>query len=393
MAKRISYYRILKPNAVILTILSIILLVSGVFFLKQADHVDSSCQFDDVNLVKLCWQQIVESSIKQGDIAGAFDSLTRLYDAAPAMGETCHSLTHEIGRAAYRLFARDVEFDITPQTAYCSYGFYHGFMEELVIAQPDMRVARDFCSYVDARLSSITPDVTLQCYHGIGHGTVNNHDPRTWGNAQALIDPALLLCEQVASTDDELSRCATGVFNGLSIFYSTGEYNLTFDTSDPVAICRAQKKQYQDPCYISMNMLLLQLANYDLRRAIGYIDAIPEDSIAQHTVINLASPVGTRNMDAADHMPIVQTCRSLQPRLHLACIQGYAFGFMEQGKPEQEYIKPIAFCQSKYLDIEEQNACFEYIFSYLPQWYGAEKVQKICSMLDGDVQRKCYENN
>jgi hypothetical protein len=360
------------------------------FFSSQTHQVH--CEGVSVTEQKVCWEEVVQASISQGDIAGAFASLTRLYDSAPAMGETCHALTHEIGRAAYRLFARDVEFDITAQTAYCSYGFYHGFMEELVIAKPDMQVAREFCAYVDAQLSSVTPDVTLQCFHGIGHGTVNNHDPRTWGKAQSLIDPALLACEQVASDDDELSRCATGVFNGLSIFYSTGEYNLAFDASDPVAICGVQKLQYQDPCYISMNMLLLQLAEYDLRRAVGYIDSIPEDSIAQHTVINLASPVGTRNIDASDHSSIVTVCRSLQARLHLACIQGYAFGFMEQGKPEQEYVKPLAFCKSDILDSIEQNACFEYIFSYLPQWYGKDKVQSICSTLASDLQKRCYEN-
>jgi len=349
------------------------------------------CTQKDAAKVKACWEQVVQADIKRGDIAGAFESLVSLYNSAPNMGETCHALTHEIGRSGYKLFARDVKISITPKTAYCSYGFYHGFMEELVLEKGDMDLARKFCDYADAQLSKVSPDVTLQCFHGIGHGTVNNHDPRTWGNAQSLIDPAIALCEQVASSDEQLSRCATGVFNGLSIFYSTGEYKLVLDKNDPVKICRQQKKQYQDACYISMNTLLLQLTNYDLMRAVLFIEVISDDVTASHAMINLAAPIGTKNISKTDHTETISICRLVQKRLHLPCIAGYAYGFLEHGEPEREYIKPLKFCESESLTRDEQNACFEYILSYLPRWYAQEKVESICATLDGTVKKLCYE--
>lgn len=349
----------------------------------------SACEGKEGTELKNCWQTVVEDHLKQGDISGAFESLASLYEATPTLGETCHSLTHEIGRSAYGLFSRGVEFDITAKTAYCSYGFYHGFMEELVIRRADMKLAREFCAYVDKQLVNVSPDVTLQCYHGIGHGTVNNHDPRTWGEAQRLIDPALALCEQVATNEEELSRCATGVYNGLSIFYATGEYGLLLDTKDPVGVCRRQKVEYQDACYVSMNTLLLQVANYDLRKAVSYIENIPDDAIAQHTMINLASPIGTRNLGTLDHSETIGVCRALPSRLKLACIQGYAFGFLEHGEPEKEYIKPLAFCGSQQLVKEEQKACFEYILSYLPRWYAKEKVSGICQTVPSAWRDYC----
>ncbi len=339
--------------------------------------------------LKTCWEGVVMDSIKSGDIAGAFQSVASMYAASPDMGETCHSLTHEIGRAAYRLFSRDVAFHITPQTAYCSYGFYHGFMEELVLAKGDMKLARDFCSYVDRELSKQSPDVTLQCYHGIGHGTVNNHDPRTWGDPQKLIDPAIVLCEEVATDESEANRCATGVYNGLSIFYSNGEYKLVLDPKDPIGICRSQKEIYQDACYVSFNTLLLGVTGYDLAKAASFLTEIPSDTVAQHAMINLASPVGTKHMGEIDHSATIAVCRSLPARLHLACIQGYAFGFLEHGEPTQEYIKPLQFCKSNQIDINEQKACFEYILGYLPRWYGNEKVLQICQGLDRPWRQYC----
>lgn len=367
--------------AVILVIGSVI----AFFWYRQAEP----CPQRDLAEKKFCWEKTVNTAIKRADIAGAFVSLAMLYDTAPAMGETCHSLTHEIGRAAYRLFSRGVAFEITPKTAYCSYGFYHGFMEELVLEKGDMDLARQFCQYADEQISAVSPDVSLQCFHGIGHGTVNNHDPRTWGNAQALIDPAIALCEQVATTDEEKSRCATGVFNGLSIFYGNGEYKLVLDKADPVKICRLQKTEYQDACFVSFNTLMLQIVHYDLGRAVAFIEDIPEDSIAQHAMINLAAPLGTRNIDRTDHAQVIDVCRGIPRRLHLSCIQGYAYGFLEHGEPEQEYVKPLAFCNSENLTDEEQNACFEYILSYLPRWYAKEKVLSICQTVESSYRHFC----
>jgi hypothetical protein len=367
----------------------ILLSARGLGFMGKEKEVP--CKQTDMVALKTCWIDTVTARIKKGDIEDAFTSLALLYDANPSMGETCHSLTHEIGQRAYTLFARNHDFQVSPKTAYCSYGFYHGFMEALVMDKGDMALARKFCSHVDAQLASITPDATLQCYHGIGHGTVNNHDPRTWGVEQAMIDPALALCEKVSEGQDQRSRCATGVFNGISIFYSTGEYKLVLKKDDPLWICREQKTEYQDACYISMNLLLLQLTDWDLARAARFIEVIPDTAMAQHTMINLASPIGSRNINESDHAAAIATCRLMQPRLHLACIQGYAFGFLEHGIPEQEYVKSLEFCKSKQIDNKEQNACFEYIFSYLNQWYSHEKAVRICDEIASDRKALCLE--
>lgn len=352
---------------------------------------EPSCQKGDSAQIKQCWEDVVQSSMKQGDLGGAFDALASLYDANPALGETCHALTHKIGESAYLLFARGKTFAVTPKTAYCSYGFYHGFMEALVAEKKDMSLARKFCDYVDEEISAVSPDASLQCLHGIGHGTVNNHDPRTWGSEQTLIDPAIALCKQVATNDDELSRCATGVFNGIANFYATGEYKLVLNASDPLKVCRAQAKQFQDPCYISLNTLLLQLTEYDLKKAVVFIDGIADDTMAQHTMINVAAPIGSANLGKLDHAGVIATCRSISKRLHMSCIQGYAYGFLEHGEPEQEYKKSLEFCQSKELVLDEQNACFEYIFSYLPMWYSRDKVQAICEKLSGEYRTLCEQ--
>lgn len=327
--------------------------------------------------------------LRRRGIAAAFDELARRYEEDPSMGPVCHSLTHTLGRSAYDLFARGKTFAVTPKTAYCSYGFFHGFMEELAASSGDIARAREFCAFVDEQISKEAPDAGMQCYHGIGHGTVNNHDPATWGNEQLMIAPALELCKKAATDELQLSRCATGVFNGIATFYQDHEYNLVPRASDPFWICRLYEPIFEDACYLSLNITILDITNNDLAKALPFVEGIANDAFAQHAVLNLLAPVGAKRVGKESHDDVVAACRGTQERLRIACLQGYAYGFLEHGKPGEEYKKPLEFCGSDLLTTEEQNGCFEYIFTYFRQWYSQGRAQGICRSLDEARRAQC----
>ncbi len=349
----------------------------------------SRCSDVSVGARRACVVSVVRSGLKAGGTQHAYKALKGLYRSDSSISDVCHSLTHEIGGFAYEQFQKNGAIDVSKDFAMCSYGFYHGFMERLA-GEPDAaEYAKQFCVLVDEKMKAITPDANLQCYHGIGHGFVNNHDPATWGSDEKLIAPALALCERVSTTISEISRCATGVFNGIATFYNDGLYNLVVNPKDPLWICRIQKKEYQDACYISLNIALLQLTNGDLVAAARFLELITDDMMATHAMINLAAPVGSKNIDTANHDAAIVACRSVSVRLRLPCIAGYAFGMLEHGVPGKEYEKPLAFCGSKGLVPSEREGCFSYIIGYLPQWYPKEKVSEICSRLPSSVQKYC----
>lgn len=378
----------MKKIIVLVLLLAIALELTALVRLRRVEPlVQPDCKSDQ------CWQDAIKRILHSHGVDGALTVVANAYDANSAFSSTCHDLTHYIGKEAYNLFIRSKDFFVSPKTAYCSYGFYHGFMETLVSRKGDMQMARRFCDYVDTQIKKVSPDAVYQCFHGIGHGTVNNHDPSTWGNAQAMIDPALALCEQASTTAEERSRCATGVYNGIALFYNNNEYNLTYDARDPLRICRTQKPEYQDACYISLNITVLALAAGDISKAVTYIEHIPDDVMAQHAMINIAAPVGSTNINASDHTESIAKCRGVQPRLREACIQGYAYGFLEQGLPEQEYKKPIDFCTNAPLTSSERLACYDYIFSYLRQWYSVEKNVRICAEVPLSVQELCRKRS
>jgi hypothetical protein len=335
----------------------------------------------------------VLSTFEDKGLDASFDVLSRLYNEEPSFSAFCHDITHRIGEAAYFLFSRNENFAVTPKTAYCSYGFYHGFMESLLSRTGDLKKTREFCEYVDKQLADKAPDATLQCYHGIGHGAADiivAKERSTWGNERKMVGPALKICEETARTQTQMSRCATGVYNAIAVFYTTNQYQLSMNKNDPLWLCHEQPEKYKAECYLSMNTALLAFTGLDFSKAARYIEDIAEDDHAMRAILNLAAPMGTKNMNVKDHTEQITACRSLQERLRNPCIQGYAFGFLEHGEPGVEYIKPLNFCEQDVLREDEQVSCFEYIFSYLRLWYPREKATRICETFEGERRDFCH---
>ena len=381
----------------IITVFFFIVAIAGelsyLFFTHQkekqlnADALLSAC--DSSSSPTQCWYDGVEAILKIKGVDVAFEAIARLYDTEPSFAQACHSFTHRVGEVAYEKFIANEQFAVSPKTSYCGYGFYHGFMEALLARSHNFDEARKFCNYVDHKLAAVSPDAGLQCYHGIGHGSVNDHDPRDRGNERALVTPALALCEKVSATMLERYRCASGVFNGLAVFYTNGDYGLALKKDDPLWICREQKKEYREACYGNMNVALLWFTHQDFSQAARFIETIDEDDEAVKAIRYLAAPFGAAHQQQDSHTSEINLCRSLQPRLRLSCLQGFAFGMLEHGPPGNEYIKPMQLCGSRELHNTEQNACFDYLFSYLGIWYPKEKAEQICATAASSRSETC----
>jgi hypothetical protein len=336
-----------------------------------------------------CWSDLITRIVTNQGVDKALEVTANLYDSEKSFASPCHAITHAIGQTAYELFAKHQDFTVTAKTAYCSYGFYHGFMEALVSKTNNPKLAREFCSYVDKQLKDKAPDAYLQCFHGIGHGWSNIHDTRLWGKEDEIINQSLTLCKNVSGTRDELTRCATGVFNNIALAYMSHEYNLSVNKDDPLTVCHKQTEEFKDPCYISMNITLLWFTNNDFAKAAAFLEKLQNTDMAIHAMRNLAAVVGAQNMNLSDHSAMIANCRNVQNRLQDSCFQGYAFGFLEHGQPEVEYVKPLAFCESQTLSKTEQQNCLSYIFSYLPQWYPRTKAESICQTVSTEYVSQC----
>ena len=226
----------LKSSVIITTVIFVIAISIGFYFFRKSYGVISdNCSASENK--KQCWESAMVDILNKKGLASAFDYVADLYDKEPEFAKDCHSYTHVLGQSAYEQFYESKNLEMSPKTAYCGYGFYHGFMETLMQSGKSHVEAKEFCELVDEKLAGYTDKTLTSCYHGIGHGIVDGSDPRAWGDAEAVIAPGLLICGKISDDSVIKYSCATGVFNSLAIALNFNQYNLKPDTDNPYASC------------------------------------------------------------------------------------------------------------------------------------------------------------
>lgn len=337
-----------------------------------------------------CWQKVLFSTLEKEGIDKTFNKLAQIYEQNPDFATSCHYITHNLGLEAYQYFKKDKDSVLTPQAAYCANGFYHGFMEALLGATKDPEQAKSFCYYLEEKINPQAPDAALQCYHGIGHGAIEmiiQQEARV-DNEEALVSSALSLCESAADNEDQLFRCASGVFNAVANFYIQEDFSFKLNPKDPIWLCHAQPQEYKESCYGNMNSLLWWLVeNQDLGKAAKYLETVKDEKLAESSIRYLAG--NSALYITSDPQTAIESCRALKPSFREPCVEGLAHGLLEHGTPAYEYNDALKFCRSSALNVGEAEVCFRYVLSNLPGWYSDEKAEEICRQVEEPYKKHC----
>lgn len=337
-----------------------------------------------------CWDKLIRSSTKRYGIDNSLELLALLYAHDGQFAQSCHAMTHTIGQAAYAQFAVKGAIPLSDKTAYCSFGFFHGFMETLIAKKGTITQAQHFCDSIDRSLGKTIPNAKLGCYHGIGHGATDVHNPAYYGNERALIVPALAICETFARTQEQLKICATGVFDSISIaYYNAGTNGLVINPEDPLWLCREQPEKYKESCYLDMMPAILWYGQYDLAKALPIVITHAEDAYVELAARSLAQASVRFVVSKAPGVSgSVVICRTA-PKVAIACIGGLAEGVMQFGKPGEEYKAALSFCSDAVMTSQERDVCMKSVLSYVTNRYAKSEVNAICTQVPLVYKKYC----
>lgn len=342
-----------------------------------------------------CWQAGVESLLATKGVAEAFQMVKRLSSADPLFAAECHDFVHLLGTtAAARFIASDGTAWIPPETAFCAYGFYHGFMEAVLLANGSVSDARRFCESVGETFKEQAPGAGQACLHGIGHGITDPHDNRPRKNAEELAAPALAVCDAMSGTPLETYLCASGVFNALEIMMTTGAYGLAVG-EDPFRVCREQPERFASACYTNMVPAVLARTGNALAKSGATIATIANGRFAGNAMEAAAAEMLRMHYGGAAPSPqdAVPVCQSLDPRLRLPCIQGLAGGFLKYGPAESAYQEALRFCQDRALKNDERELCLTKLLGNdIRVYFSLAKADELCAALDESLQPYCKRN-
>lgn len=301
-----------------------------------------------------CLNDLVVRIGKEEGLDAGFDALQSVYLADSEFAASCHGTTHELGSQAYDAFEKGEMPRLSDKMSYCGFGFFHGFIEVFLQTGRPLSEARTFCDNAKNEIGSTIAGVSAGCYHGIGHGVVDGTDPATWGDELVFIEKGLELCSKLGADDEAIERCASGVFNGLANVYDNPKYDLKLDADDPYRVCRSQSAEWAiDACYDQMNGIVNRL--YPV-----FADAL---SIAQsrselsHRATAVRAVASHRAQEALSDTrgleEFIRDCRVLDARWRITCVQAFAVGLVEFGKPKQEYIAATDACVAADFQVSE----------------------------------------
>ncbi|MDP3696695.1 MAG: hypothetical protein Q8R55_01530 [Candidatus Taylorbacteria bacterium] len=194
--------------------------------------------------------------------------LIELYDKGRLSQGQCHSLSHEVGRAAARADKTIIESAMKDENSFCGWGYYHGVMEGLfgdranhgTLAEDAVRICRNISgNFIDV----------FNCFHALGHG---------FYFADKDLIKAFEGCLNAGDNDVEDGYCVDGVFMANS-FFAEPE-NKYFKKDDPIFPCDIVDDVHKPYCYwrsLPLNIFgqSEDLPDYDYISSIG--NKVPEE--------------------------------------------------------------------------------------------------------------------
>ncbi|XKT74461.1 MAG: hypothetical protein ACJKTH_03840 [Patescibacteria group bacterium UBA2163] len=345
-----------------------------------------------------CWERELANELKEHGTTASFELFTELYNTDKDFTTIgCHWMAHKIGEVEYSEFLTHKDLsrlEFPPETSYCGYGYYHGFLEHYLRDDPDYDAANQFCQTLITRLEDRIPRIRLNCYHAVGHGFVPEPDDvEVWGDPRKMVAPALDACERM-SRDDERHECYQGTFNVIGDWMWNNQFGLYYPEDKPLALCASfDDHEKKSACYYEVSMRLNPSVDNNIVRAYNkYISHIPDEAIAGMVLSSVAASALGQDILNNDFSRFVYECRQIPEFLQTDCMKGLSAAFMAAGEPENEYKKAIDFCNLDILSEEERDICYWNIVRTFEAVYLKDKMEKVCALIAAPYQKYCtYE--
>ena len=320
--------------------------VHGTVIVRGSDGGSiSACtrQKNAATLKPECWAAEIAGLLAIKSLTAAFDTIRGWYEKDPEFRKNCHDVMHIVGSQAYKEFSNSQTTIDRPETSYCGYGFYHGFMEEMLFEKGlgEYGDARTYCE----KVSATTLAASGPCYHGIGHAVFDSLDSSLWGNDAAMVGSAVKTCEAVLPSEYARARCLSGVFNALANAYSARTYRLTFRDSEPIPICRTMKALYQPFCYMELGNGYIRDKNWDTQQSFRFIKSLPNPSARLAVITGYMDTEVRRTIDTAPLADLRSTCLMFSGVAEqTACMEGSVIGLCGIGESGKEQGLVRSYC-------------------------------------------------
>lgn len=323
-----------------------------------------------------CWMNVARHRVDLIGVDGVLEEIAALFSIDAGLQSYCHDITHIIGNEAYSQFKQHKRIDFNKDQAMCTWGFFHGFMEQMFKDGGSIADSVSICDGINEENDDIKKELLSNCYHGLGHGSVLKHEENPDFDFWKILDTGLGECELASADLLPRENCVSGVIDGLLAAGIAGEYPIPDEIySDPYSICK--KYPAYAACYSATNWFALHASGKSFPKVASYVATIQDREIARDTMHWLAN-LTVRIMTEADKARSAAWCSDAGD-LQTACISGFAMGYiLNKGINGNEYTEGISYCLQNTLSEEQRTDCFAGVIDYVQEHNGQALKERIC---------------
>lgn len=365
-----------RGTILIIAIFVFALILIPFIFNRHSASVFETCKLDTQGSKEQCYSEKIIKDLKQNGLESALNMMADIADNDTEFSQTCHSTMHEIGKISYENYQKTGKIKVNEKLSYCNYGFYHSFIEQMILVNGNIEGANKFCSQVG---NNNTDSLLISnCYHGIGHGI--SSEPSAIGTAYEMSLPGLLTCKKIPETNGYRRSCQTGVFNSIAILYENPKYKLS-PPQNAFLLCFENK--YDDS---ERSACLLQMATFQIKLLNG--DSLKIFSTALKINSKYRDEIffdlATYSLQDKGPQEVVDACRKVSPESIPTCIKGVASGLKVYGNLGNEYERAIDFYRNGNLGSDEKELFLSHLL--ISDVNSKTEQEAVCSQFPPDMQ-------
>lgn len=339
-----------------------------------------------------CWEKMFQYLLQRRGVDETFNVLADLYDRDSFFASNCNDMTHKIGGLAAGMYGSSASVVIKPKSLYCNAGFYHGFMEVFMNQGRSLSEGKKFCQSVHETLGNQSPLATIACFHGLGHGSMEQlgiHDVTDWQTIFGILAKGFSLCRESTASKEYEGACINGMFNSTQMHYYASPFKPSEFEGNPFWLCAGVGSDYQLSCYEGMASNLMWGGKEDFAVAVGSIMKNVPEPYRESAFKSIVTERAFANVAKSDYTDEIHLCDTLSLSYQQSCRTNFLYGVIDNGLPGKEYENGMLFCASLGLENPRYKTCMKEAIDYVLKLYTHGNPKNVCDHFPGEYRTYC----
>lgn len=360
---------------------------------QECDNPDKNSSF------QWCAILALKKKIVADGLPAGMHTLRTWYTSSEVLRPMCDRVMRGVGLEIGKSGVDYRSLDITKESVWCNYGFYHGYITAVMSDTSDIQKGFEICDYVGSKLSSTAPGARPECIRAVAYG-ISDVLGSQYKDPESIAQKGVSICTERKLQKEEFTDCVMGIFAELGRMLASGDHGQIKD-QHYLYICDNFSDDIATICYGGFKWFPLEVLG------VGQLDVVDgyktmvqklgtklkaEQNTVGQLIYTLSYNQALNAMatsSRSQYQEGIDQCMSIPEYFMQPCINAYALGVAKGGLPGSQYHEVAAFCKQAESIPYDPKECLKDAAAYLKVFYSADVLRSACSEFEKKLNVSC----